>query len=81
MTTDEHKLERVLWALIDNAVKFTPDGSVALSAQIAVDRSTFEIHVRDTGVGIHNTDIAQLVAGLDLRETTGLGVAETRRIE
>jgi signal transduction histidine kinase len=61
VTTDEHKLERVLWALIDNAVKFTPDGSVGLSAQIAVDRSIFEIHVRDTGVGIHNTDIAQLV--------------------
>jgi signal transduction histidine kinase len=61
VSTDEHKLERVLWALIDNAVKFTPDGSVALSAQIAADRSAFELHIRDTGVGIGSTDIAQLV--------------------
>ena len=61
VTTDEHKLERVLWALIDNAVKFTPDGSIALSAQIAADRATFEINVRDTGVGINDADIAQLV--------------------
>jgi signal transduction histidine kinase len=61
VTMDEHKLERVLWALIDNAVKFTPDGSIALAAQVSDDRSTFEIHVRDTGVGIHNADIAKLV--------------------
>ena len=65
VTTDEHKLERVLWALIDNAVKFTPDGSIALAAQLAADRSTFEISVRDTGVGIHNADIAQLVDDID----------------
>src|SRR5262245_48215998 len=61
VSTDEHKLERVLWALIDNAVKFTPDGSIALAAQLTPDRSTFEIYVRDTGVGIHNADIAKLV--------------------
>ena len=28
---------------------------------MAGDRATFEIHVRDTGVGIQNADIAQLV--------------------
>jgi len=61
VTTDEHKLERILWALIDNAVKFTPDGSIALSAQLGADRATFEIIVRDTGVGIHTANIAQLV--------------------
>jgi signal transduction histidine kinase len=61
LTSDEHKLERILWALIDNAVKFTPDGSIALSAGLSADRSMVEIGVRDTGVGIHSTDIAQLV--------------------
>lgn len=61
VTSDEHKLERILWALIDNAVKFTPDGSIGLSSHLSADRSRVEISVRDTGVGIHNTDIAQLV--------------------
>lgn len=61
LTSDEHKLERILWALIDNAVKFTPDGSIALSAQLSADRTMIEIGVRDTGVGIQNADIAQLV--------------------
>jgi signal transduction histidine kinase len=61
LTSDEHKLERILWALIDNAVKFTPDGSIALSSRLSADRAMVEISVRDTGVGIQNADIAQLV--------------------
>lgn len=61
ITSDEHKLERILWALIDNAVKFTPDGSIALGARLSADRTHVELSVRDTGVGIHQPDIAQLV--------------------
>ncbi len=61
ITSDEHKVERILWALIDNAVKFTPDGSISLEARISADRSMVDISVRDTGVGIHSADIAQLV--------------------
>ncbi|MGD9762429.1 MAG: response regulator [Candidatus Binatia bacterium] len=61
LTSDEHKLERVLWALIDNAVKFTPEGSIDLAAHLSADRSMIEVSVRDTGVGIHNTDIALLI--------------------
>src|SRR5262245_45095395 len=61
ITSDEHKVERILWALIDNAVKFTPDGSISLEAHISADRSMVDISVRDTGVGIHSADIAQLV--------------------
>jgi signal transduction histidine kinase len=61
LTSDEHKLERVLWALIDNAVKFTPDGSIGLGAHLSSDRMMVELSVRDTGVGIDSADIAQLV--------------------
>jgi signal transduction histidine kinase len=77
VTTDEHKLERILWALIDNAVKFTPDGSIALSARLGTDHGTFEIRVRDTGVGIHSTNIAQLVDDVSPGQaprTRGLGL-------
>jgi signal transduction histidine kinase len=75
LTSDEHKLERILWALIDNAVKFTPDGSIALSARLSADRTMVEIGVRDTGVGIHNADIAQLVDDITPSpRTRGLGL-------
>lgn len=65
MTSDEHKLERVLWALIDNAVKFTPHGSIALSARVAAGGHLAEIEVRDTGIGIHADDVAELIEGSD----------------
>ncbi len=61
LTSDEHKLERVLWALIDNAVKFTAEGSIGLAAHLSADRQMVELTVCDTGIGISNTDIAQLV--------------------
>ena len=77
VTTDEHKLERILWALIDNAVKFTPDGSIALAAQLGADRATFEITVRDTVSGLVRTitnpagQVFQTVANTEAFETCG----------
>ena len=61
---DEHKLERILWALIDNAVKFTPRGSIALSAHSTPDAQGLEIIVRDTGIGIPEAELSQLAEGL-----------------
>ena len=85
VTSDEHKLERILWALIDNAVKFTPDGSIGLGAHLSADRSRVEISVRDTGVGIHNTDISQLVEDIVPAPTArarglGLGLRMASRL-
>jgi signal transduction histidine kinase len=75
ITSDEHKVERILWALIDNAVKFTPDGSILLHAHVSADRSMVEIGVHDTGVGIHDADIAQLVEDITPQpRARGLGL-------
>jgi two-component system, sensor histidine kinase and response regulator len=59
--SDEHKLERVLWALIDNAVKFTPRGSIHLTARAGADGDSVEMAVRDTGIGVSEADISQLI--------------------
>jgi signal transduction histidine kinase len=50
ISTDSLKLKIVLKNLIGNAVKFTPQGSVTVSAQTR--GSGIEISVADTGIGI-----------------------------
>ncbi len=61
--TDEHKLERVLWALVDNAIKFTLRGSISLAAAATGDGSSFEVAVRDTGIGIEHDNVEDLIEG------------------
>jgi signal transduction histidine kinase len=49
---DQNKILRVLYNLVDNAIKFTPaGGQVALSAEPAA-QDMLAIHVRDTGPGV-----------------------------
>jgi signal transduction histidine kinase len=52
LTTDRGKLRHILRNLINNAVKFTNNGSVTISAWYYPARRTMEIRVADTGIGI-----------------------------
>jgi signal transduction histidine kinase/CheY-like chemotaxis protein len=52
---DEFRIKQVISNLVSNAVKFTEDGVIRVSARHIVDRNgskTFEICVTDTGIGI-----------------------------
>ncbi len=64
ITSDEPKLERILWALVDNAVKFTSDGAIILGARRDAVGSMVEIEVRDTGIGMDEREMSRLLAGL-----------------
>jgi signal transduction histidine kinase len=50
--SDKAKLSVILHNLINNAIKFTDQGSIEVSARCRTDRKAVEINVADTGVGI-----------------------------
>jgi len=83
---DASKLKQMLLNLVSNAIKFTPEGgSVFISGKRLP--SAAEISVRDTGIGIAQSDqsrifheFQQVDAGVDRQQQgTGLGLTLTRR--
>ena len=76
---DPNRLQQVIWNLMSNAIKFTPnDGRVTL--EIERDEEFVEIRVRDTGVGIkeeflpHVFDRFRQADASSIRKFGGLGL-------
>ena len=87
LRTDEGKVSQVLRNLISNALKFTPNGKVTVSAT-AVDNRDIQFTVSDTGIGIaaehHETifrEFSQVENPLQERyRGTGLGLPLCRNL-
>ncbi|MBK5957806.1 hypothetical protein CCR97_06215, partial [Rhodoplanes elegans] len=85
---DDARLRQVLLNLVGNAVKFTPAGSVMVTAEPGPEAGTVIVAVQDTGIGIAPDaqerifgEFEQAEGGADRRfGGTGLGLAITRRI-
>jgi two-component system phosphate regulon sensor histidine kinase PhoR len=85
---DRDRLVQILVNLVDNAVKFTPDGGrIRVEAGPAAD-GRVEVRVRDSGIGIPSTDLPRLterfyrVDRTRSREVggTGLGLAIVKHL-
>jgi len=50
--TDRDKLKHILQNLISNAIKFTPEGSIAVSVCYLPEEPAVQFNVTDTGIGI-----------------------------
>lgn len=57
---DPRRLRQVLEILLDNAIKFTPDGRVSLGVNRSEDGRRVRFEVRDTGIGIARKDQARI---------------------
>lgn len=75
---DESRLKEILVNLIGNAIKYTPHGSVSVSAKVKEKR--YLITVADTGLGISAEDQKKLfqkfvrIQNKNTREITGTGL-------
>jgi CheY-like chemotaxis protein/anti-sigma regulatory factor (Ser/Thr protein kinase) len=86
--TDEAKVAQILRNLISNALKFTEQGEVRVSASLDADKGRLHLSVRDTGIGIAPQDhdrifdeFAQVDTKIQKRvKGTGLGLPLSRSL-
>ncbi len=86
--SDRQKVKQIVLNLLSNALKFTPTGSVTITANYDSRSRIVKISVRDTGVGIGEED--QVKVFEDFRQLdsspargyggTGLGLSICRRL-
>jgi signal transduction histidine kinase len=85
LESDEIRVTRILQNLMANAIKFTDQGGVTVSAES--DGQTLSVRVADTGIGMAREDLPHIfeefrqVNGSASRrhEGTGLGLAIARK--
>jgi len=83
---DENRLRQILYNLLGNAIKYTDEGFIELTARIVEGR--IEICVKDSGIGIASDKLKVIFkpfeqleyAGKSLKSGTGLGLAVTRQL-
>jgi signal transduction histidine kinase len=79
LETDRTKLQEIVRNLVDNAVKFTEKGAIAVTATMA-RASWVRIEVQDTGTGIADTDVQAIfdafhqIGESSTRRTGGVGL-------
>ncbi|MEO8035295.1 MAG: response regulator [Acidobacteriota bacterium] len=88
---NQSKLRQVVTNLMDNAVKFTEEGSVVLNVTLQTETATHRVlrfEVRDTGIGVADEDRLLLFEKFSQVEATstrrfqgvGLGLATARQL-
>jgi len=84
--TDPEKLRQIIINLLGNAVKFTEQGEIRISATL--QNGNFKLAVSDTGIGIDKADINRIFEEFDRGRLTndgnyrgtGLGLAIVQRL-
>lgn len=70
---DSQRLYHVLWSIISNAIKYTPDGGrIRISGQYIKEESMVHVSVQDTGVGIPPEELDRIFERFYVLEDTQL---------
>jgi signal transduction histidine kinase len=88
ITSDRQKVKQIIVNLLSNALKFTPQGSVKISARANTRGKAVSVAVADTGIGISKAQQAKVFEDFSQIDTarsrvhggTGLGLAICRRL-
>ncbi|GAX34385.1 GAF domain-containing sensor histidine kinase [Nodularia sp. NIES-3585] len=86
-TADAGRIGQIIWNLLTNAIKFTPEGG-SVTLRIWVEDNTAIFQVEDTGIGIPEAQLPLLFEKFQQLDTpyrrsyegTGLGLALTKQL-
>lgn len=88
VTADKGKVRQIFTNLIDNAIKYTPEGNVSIILGKNSEQGTVIIRIRDTGIGLSQDDIHHLFGKFargeggqkQYTEGSGLGLYVAKKI-
>jgi signal transduction histidine kinase/ligand-binding sensor domain-containing protein/DNA-binding response OmpR family regulator len=84
---DFDKLEKIIYNLLSNSFKFTPDGG-KISLGVSLERDKVVVSVADTGIGIAKNEITKIfdpfyqvdASNTRFHEGSGIGLYHTREL-
>ena len=74
LEADKTRLYQVIANLLTNAVKFTNEGTITVSADVNDNNNELIVTVRDSGEGIHSDIIPRLFTKFATKSNTGTGL-------
>jgi signal transduction histidine kinase len=85
---DEARLQQIIWNVVRNAVKFTPEGGRITLRSSNPDAHTWELACTDTGIGIHPQALPRIFTAFEQADEgvtrkfggLGLGLAIARSL-
>ena len=88
VTADKGKVRQIFTNLIDNSIKYTPEGGISISLEKNSGRGTVVVQIKDTGIGLSQDDIHHLFGKFtrgeggqkEYTEGSGLGLYVAKKI-
>lgn len=74
LEADKARLYQVIANLLTNAIKFTNEGTITVSADVNDNNNELIVTVRDSGEGIHSDIIPRLFTKFATKSNTGTGL-------